>query len=409
MLGEFSITYGDMPILLQQGRDNKVQLLLQYFLYNHNNMMSTEDIYNDMYSVQDAADPAHLIRVNVYRLKKVISESALPEHNYIQRTKRTYHWTRDIPCETDVDNFTVAAKTALSAAQADSVSHSSKLEACRKALDLYTGELLPGRGDRRWVAVESLKLKRIYIQCIDTMANLCKESKEYDELLEYMDRALVIYPSEEALHSLKMSCLFELRRFPEAIQAFNIANNAIYTQLGVPPSKKLLALYSKMSQETMGVKANLNNIKDSLTEGPSDSGAYYSSYPTFVEAYRIVARTAERSGQSVYLMLLELNIDESEQQEERAQNAMNSLETSIGQSLRRGDLFTRYSAAQFLLLLLGINKENCEIVFERIKRNWKQEWNGRRIHLSHREISSVDAPSSPATLSFREASKLWGD
>ena len=39
---------------------------------------------------------------------------------------------------------------------------------------------------------------------------------------------------------------------------------------------------------------------------------------------------------------------------------------TIMHSLRRGDSFTQYSPSQFLILLVGTSKENCQMIFERI-------------------------------------------
>lgn len=41
--------------------------------------------------------------------------------------------------------------------------------------------------------------------------------------------------------------------------------------------------------------------------------------------------------------------------------------------LRRGDVFTRYSVSQFLIMLPAINYENGEMVMKRIIRNFKKD------------------------------------
>ena len=49
------------------------------------------------------------------------------------------------------------------------------------------------------------------------------------------------------------------------------------------------------------------------------------------------------------------------------------LQNTIQQCLRKGDSFTKYSPSQFLILLVGTNKENCSMIFDRIQRYFSRE------------------------------------
>lgn len=385
MLGGFSMKYDGEPVVFSCSMENRAAVLLQYLLYNNKKKVSAETIYNDVFSLLDSSDPAHLVRMNLYRLKKMLRETLLPKNDYVHREGRLYFWTNEIPCSTDVEMFTEAANAALQ----ENANLPARIEAGRRAINLYSGELLPNRMNVRWVAVERAKLKGLYIRCIEFLASQLRSEEGIGEVLEFCNRAIRIYPCEEDLHILKMRCLFELRRFSEAVDAFNAANDAIHSQLGVPPSKKLLSIFSDLSRNTMAPKADIWEIKESLKEEDGVTGTYHMSFATFVEAYRIIARTVERTGQSVFLMLLELDIDES-RYDDRSRAAIEALHLAVLKSLRRGDIFTRYSYPQFLLLLLGITEENCGLVFERIKNNWRKEWNGRGIQLSYQAVSIVD-------------------
>ena len=42
------------------------------------------------------------------------------------------------------------------------------------------------------------------------------------------------------------------------------------------------------------------------------------------------------------------------------------LHRAVKGSLRRGDSFSKYSPSQFLILLVGVNQENCDMIFRRI-------------------------------------------
>ena len=93
----------------------------------------------------------------------------------------------------------------------------------------------------------------------------------------------------------------------------------------------------------------------------NNNGAYFCSYPGFVDCYHIVCRMSERSGQPAFLMLCTL-VDSEDvplTEEARLGNYMDKLKSAIRSALRRGDSFTRYGNNQFLVLLVGIKQENC--------------------------------------------------
>ena len=72
---------------------------------------------------------------------------------------------------------------------------------------------------------------------------------------------------------------------------------------------------------------------------------------TFMEGYRYVRRVIERSGQSAYLLLCTMTDGKGVPLEkgERLGKVAEELEQAIRNSLRRGDMFTRYSDNQFLI------------------------------------------------------------
>ncbi|WP_051381144.1 hypothetical protein [Eisenbergiella tayi] len=112
----------------------------------------------------------------------------------------------------------------------------------------------------------------------------------------------------------------------------------------------------------------ISDIKHGLQEGENNNGAYFCSYPGFVDCYHIVCRMSERSGQPAFLMLCTL-VDSEDvplTEEARLGNYMDKLKSAIRSALRRGDSFTRYGNNQFLVLLVGIKQENCAITQSRI-------------------------------------------
>ena len=72
----------------------------------------------------------------------------------------------------------------------------------------------------------------------------------------------------------------------------------------------------------------------------------------FRDIYQLERRAIERTGDSIFLCLLTLYEEEgSEAKSYFLKRAMEHLDDAIAASLRRGDVYTRYSVSQYLILL----------------------------------------------------------
>jgi GGDEF domain-containing protein len=72
---------------------------------------------------------------------------------------------------------------------------------------------------------------------------------------------------------------------------------------------------------------------------------------------------------------------------------MDNLYDVIKGSLRRGDVFSRFSSTQFVLMLPTLTYENCEMVMERVIRRYKQTYRAKAADI----IASVQ-PLIPVEL-----------
>lgn len=82
-------------------------------------------------------------------------------------------------------------------------------------------------------------------------------------------------------------------------------------------------------------------------------------------------------------------------------------EHMMQQCLRKGDSFTKYSPSQFLILLVGTNKENCSMIFDRIQRYFSREHKSWKQYLDYfvSSVAEVDQQDSP--IQFNTENKTW--
>lgn len=95
----------------------------------------------------------------------------------------------------------------------------------------------------------------------------------------------------------------------------------------------------------------------------------------------------------MYLMLCTLVDYKGQviQNQEKLRFRSDALYEAIEGSLRKGDAFTRYSPSQYLILLVRINKENCENIYKRIRRKLK-ELAGPRAEIVYSAVSMAEIP-----------------
>ena len=88
----------------------------------------------------------------------------------------------------------------------------------------------------------------------------------------------------------------------------------------------------------------------------------------------MVNRNLDRSGRSYYLMLCTLVDYEGKrlQNEKKRKERAQILKDVIGNSLRKGDVYTQYNNSQYLILLIAADESSCEIVYRRINNNLKK-------------------------------------
>jgi len=136
--------------------------------------------------------------------------------------------------------------------------------------------------------------------------------------------------------------------------------------------------------------SGLCEVQVELDEKEFLHGAFFCQYPSFIDSYRMMGRMMERSGQSVYLLMCTLNDKKGQlsDESEALKELSDLLHDSIQESLRRGDVFTRYNLKQYLVMVVGIREEECSIVTGRIDHNFRKKCSNRNIKLNF-HISSV--------------------
>lgn len=131
-------------------------------------------------------------------------------------------------------------------------------------------------------------------------------------------------------------------------------------------------------------KNDLNKIINIIQNREEYEGIFQVDYDEFAHIYDFVKHMSSRNRQKTQLLLFTLfSQDGSEVELERMEIAMQCMEQAICKSLRGVDVGTRYSSSQFLVVLMGTEKENIRVVTDRIVQNYFKLYGGKDITLTY--------------------------
>lgn len=367
--GTLQIVYGDTPVLLGKHSVTKAMRLLLILLYNGTQGIARNRLLSELFENEELSNAANSLRVTSHRLKKTLVELGFPEHEYITSKGGYYYW--DCPMEVEIDARTFE----------DLIDQAKKCEDVKEkagllqtACELYKGEFLAKMSGEEWVIMESIRLKKMYTDAMKFVCEFLMQARDYEETLRIVGSACEIYPFDE-WQSVQMDCYIAMNHYKEAMQVYENTAKLLLEELGTHPSDRMMEQFKVMSQHISSRPQIIDEIQEGLREESRENGAFYCSLPSFRDGYRMIRRSMERSGQSVFLLVCTLIDGKGRPMEasKRLDVMSEELYNAIHISLRRCDSYTKYNQGQYLVMLMGTNQENCQIVIDRISKNFSKE------------------------------------
>lgn len=388
MLGSFTLSYEGKEVVLGRTTTAKFVQLLQLIWLQGEKGITKEQLLQSLYDRDSLHNMNNSFNNLLYQMRRQMVKAGLPEGEYICKKDGVFRFDDTVALQIDAVEF---ARLIRLAEQEDEEEQAYAYYS--RAFDLYKGELLPGISTELWVTAKSFEYKEQFERCAHWLGEYLQKRKEYHEMYRIYAKASDIYPFDD-WQVLQIDALLCLGEYKEAFILYDKTVRRYSEEMGLPASEQLLKCYDEMSKKITSCPNELSEIEKGLKEKADNRGgygAYFCSYPSFVDVYRILSRSMERNGQSIFLMLCTLVDYEGKviQNQEKLKRRSEVLGQAIGQALRRGDTYTKYSNSQYLILLVGTNQENCTLVYRRIARKLK-ELAGSRAELSFNVASLAE-------------------
>lgn len=347
---------------------------LQYLCTFHDRSVSQEEIIEVLWDGVEISDPANTLKTLLHRSRSLLEKLGFPNGKEILLYKRgLYSWSPALEIHMDIYEFDeLYAKFS-----ADPLSDEG-IECAYKALELYHGDFLPNAVGSPWAISPRAYYHSRYLQLCYEAANSLWHQEKLDEAISVCRRATTLDPYDESCQLLMMQLFNACGNKQLAVQYYSEVSNLLMDQLGVTPSDEITAFYRELIKSDETLEMDLQAIRMRLTDLEGASGPMLCEYTIFENIYRLSARTQTRTGQVMQLAIITL-LDTAGEclPAGRCSAAMEELKAIIESQLRSGDVFTRFSPAQYLLLLPRANYENGAGVLHRVIESYNKTFSGK--------------------------------
>lgn len=369
MFGTFSMNYNGKPLVMKRlRRNNQFTNLMQAVLYYSEKGVGRDWLEDVVFEDRDVENRHNSLRVLIYKAIRKLRELGLPEGKYIYLENGLYRWTSEIRVEVDALEFDRIYQRAKEAED-----NGEKLDLYLQACYMYQGEFLSDCAGVVWIGYESKRYRMMFQDIVCQAAMLLREREEWIRL-EKLGRFAALAAPFSDWEELIMEAYMETGRFDDARRLYEETADYYQREQGIYPSVKMMQAIERLGNQMMYSYELLDTIQKKLTEEPDETvmGGYYCTFPVFQGIYQAVTRIMERGGQAVYLMLCTLVDGKGNpiQKEERLEGFSERLREAICRSVRHGDIVNQFGRGQYLVLLINTTRENCEVVQERINRNF---------------------------------------
>ncbi|MCR5678013.1 MAG: winged helix-turn-helix domain-containing protein [Agathobacter sp.] len=364
--GGFQAVYDDIILNDKNLRSVMLSRLFMYMIIHRDKALSTDTIINSIWATDEEVDnPVGALKNLMYRLRKSL-ERIFGPNDYILTNRGSYQWNPEIPIVLDCEKF----EQLINVAKKESVEDKALIK-YEQAVGLYQGEFLPGIKDCYWAQSLNTYYQSMYLSVVKALGDLYKKTCQYEYLDRLVTTALSFDNADEQLYCYQIEARMRLNKISLALESYENAKEIIERELGVRKTTVLNKVYEELLAVSKSSANDIEEVHEDIVE-ENPEGVFFCSYPIFREIYHLEARKNARSDEDETMMLITMEgkkTDTKQIAEFRIKKAMATMESCIRDSLRVGDVASKYSDSQFILLLPSCNEDYAHLVGNRLISN----------------------------------------
>ena len=193
LLGDFRVSVGSRTVEENRWRLKKAAGLVKLLALAPHHKMHREQVMNLLWPDLEPETATNNLHRTLYSVRHALEPQAVgTDSRYLRLGNEQLELCPEGSLWVDAEVFEEAAATAKRARDP---------AACRAALDLYAGELLPGDRYEAWVEDRREGLRQTYLSLLLEMAGLHEERENYEPAIEAFGRMVAEEPAHEGAHA----------------------------------------------------------------------------------------------------------------------------------------------------------------------------------------------------------------
>lgn len=358
MLGEFTLQTGDVILRESGNRSRRIFGLLSFLICHRGHPVSQYKLIELLWGDSaEVANPENTLRILLHRARNQLDQ--LYEgagRACILRKDGSYCWNPEIPVSIDYERFEQLCQS----------KGDDRLANLLEALSLYRGEFLSHQSSDSWVVPICTHFQNLFLLTSQEAAQLLYADRRYEEAAEVCRRCLAAEPYSESACQLLMQALAAMNNPKAAAEVYESFGKRLFDDFGIRPSQETRSVYRNAVHAPEDRTMAMDEVLEHLQEPEAPPGALECDYDYFKMLCFAERRSMERSGNVTHVALLSITGTPEKPLSKRSRNRiMDQLGGCLRSNLRRGDVISRCSASQYILLLPKANYENSCMVCRR--------------------------------------------
>ncbi len=364
LFGGFSMRLGQTEIFRENKiKTNKALQLMVFLLCRPGRKASTEVLVNSILDADELDNPGAVCKNLVYRLRKMLRENELvsQDEEAVVFENDAYHLR--LNCVSDLEAFNACWNMLEGLDEADT------FESCKQALALYRGVFLGGLLSDYWVSEQLSFLENRYFMFLSKLLQLVEAQHCYPEILDELAQAFGLYPHNENVYLNYIKALYECKHFNRAFQVYDNVCERLLSDLGLQPPPNLLELMKTLTLENESMAQDTTEVHENLCKAEVFENAHECGLYEFSHIYQAMLMGVMGIDSSMRIVLCTVYDEKGEvfPISPHLENISQRLRASLRASLLSGDVFARYSASQFVILLKDSDEECCRGITSRVR------------------------------------------
>ena len=360
MLGEFTLQYGQNLLRETGTRSRRIFGLLSFLICHRGQTVSQYKLIEHLWgSDDDITNPENTLRILLHRTRAQLDQ--LYEgagRDCILRKDGSYCWNPEIPLEVDYEVFEALCQS--------KQEESNRLEDLLRALSLYQGEFLARQSSDTWVVPVATHFQNLFLTASLEAADLLMGQQRHDEAVQVCRRCIAAEPYFEPACQKLMLSLAAKGDTRGAAEVYEALSHRLFDDFGIRPSEETRAVYRAAAHAPEDRTVSMDEVLEHLQEPEAEPGALQCDYDYFKMLCYAERRAIERSGSATHVALLSIAGTPEKPISKRSMSRIaQQLGTALRTNLRRGDVISRCSTSQYIILLPKANYENSCMVCRR--------------------------------------------